>query len=109
MFVKLRYQSHAIFSDDPSRFVAIPVILESVIDRNSCHPNVYAGLQWIAFGIEAQDRRMLRNSVAQQNHINAVVKIFIHLTRWFLSFQFVGNKSAGTFQASTLLRKRRVP
>ena len=108
MFKQLRHQSHAIFPDDPGRFVAVPVIFESVIDGNSCHPNIYAGLQWIAVRIEAQNRRMVCDSVTQQNHINVVVKVLFLLTRWFLSFQFAGNKSARTFRASTYLRKRDV-
>jgi hypothetical protein len=40
MFVKLWHQSHAVFPDDPSRFIAVFVILESVINRHSCHPNI---------------------------------------------------------------------
>ena len=95
MFKQLRHQSHAIFPNDPSRFVAVPVIFESVIDGNSCHPNIYAGLQWIAFRIEAQNRRMLCDSVSQQNHINVVVKVFFLLTRWFHSFQFAGQQKRG--------------
>jgi hypothetical protein len=54
MFVELRHQSHAIFPDDPSRFVAVFVIFESVINGESCHPDVNAGLQWIAFGISCK-------------------------------------------------------
>jgi len=30
---------------------------------------------------------MLRDNVAQQNHINVVVKVLFLLTRWFLPFQ----------------------
>jgi hypothetical protein len=66
------------------------VVFESVIDRNSCHPDIYARLQWIAFRIESQNGRMLCDSVAQENHINVVVKVLSLLTRWFLSFQFSG-------------------
>jgi hypothetical protein len=33
---------------------------------------------------------MLCDSVAQENHINVVVKVLSLLTRWFLSFQFSG-------------------
>ena len=51
MFVKLRHQSHAIFPDDPSRFIAVFVILESVIDWDSRHPDINARLKWIAIGI----------------------------------------------------------
>ena len=102
MFVKLRYESHAIFPDDPSRFVAVPVIFESVIDRNSCHPNIHTRFQRIAFRIEPQNRRMLCDSIAQQNHINVVVKIFFRLTRWFLSFQFVDQQKGGYVQRVSL-------
>ena len=35
---------------------------------------------------------MLCDSVAQQNHINVVVKVLFLLTRWFLSFQFAGQQ-----------------
>src|SRR5436190_14851792 len=52
---------------------------------------------------------MLGSSVFEQDHINIVVEVLFPLTRWFLPFQFAGNKSAGTFRASACLRKRRVP
>ena len=107
MFVKLRHQSHAIFPDDPGRFVAVPVIFESVIDGNSCHPDIYTGLQWIAFRIEPQNRRMLCDSVAQQNHINVVVKISVLLTRWFLSFQFAGQQKRGYVPSVSLFAQER--
>src|SRR5206468_6425393 len=45
MFVKLWHQAHAIFPDDPSRLVAVFVILESVIDWDSCHADIDARLQ----------------------------------------------------------------
>ena len=90
MFVKLRHQSHAIFADDPGRFVAVFVIFKPMIDRYSRHAHIHAGLQWIAFGIEPQNRRMLCHSVLQQNHINVVVKVLFLLTRWFLRLQFAG-------------------
>lgn len=89
MFIKLWHQSHAVFPDDPSRFVAVFVILESMIDRNSRHSNINAGLQQIAFGIKPQNRRMLCDRVLQQNHINIVVKVLFLSTRWFLRFQIV--------------------
>jgi len=92
MFVKLRHQSHAIFPDNPGRFVAVLVIFESVIDRNSCHPNIDARLQRIAFGVEPEDRRMLGNSVFEQDHINVVVKVLFLLTLWFLPFQFAAQQ-----------------
>ena len=97
MFKQLRHQSHAIFPDDPGRFVAVLVIFESVIDRNACHPNIYTRLQRIALWIEPQNRRMLRDSIFEQDNINIVVEILFLLTRWFLPFQFAGNKSADTF------------
>ena len=108
MFVKLRHESHAIFPDNPSRFVAVFVIFESMIDRNSCHPHIHTRLQGIAFRVEPQDRRMLRDSVFEQDHINIVVKVLVLLTRWFLPFQFAGNKSADTFEAPASLRKSRI-
>ena len=90
MLVKLWHQSHAVFPDDPSRFVAVFVIFESMTDRNSCHPNIHTRLQRIAFWIEPENRRMLRDSVFEQDHINIVVKALFLLTRWFLPFQFAG-------------------
>ena len=42
---------------------------------------------------------MLRDSVFEQDHINVVMKVLFLLTRWFLPFQFAGNKSADTFEA----------
>ena len=74
MFVKLGHQPHAIFPNDPSRFIAVFVIFESVIDRNSCHADVNAWLQQVAFGIQPQNGRMLRDGVAQQNYVNVMVK-----------------------------------
>jgi hypothetical protein len=94
MFVKLRHESHAIFPDDPGRFVAVLVIFESVIDRNACHPNIYTRLQRIALWIEPQNRRMLRHSVVEQDHINVVVEVLFLLTLWFLLLQFAGQQKA---------------
>ncbi len=108
MFVKLRHESHAVFPDNPSRFVALFVIFESMVDWNSCHPHIHTRFQRIAFGVEPQDRRMLRDSVFEQDHINVVVKVLFLLTRWFLPFQFAGNKSANTFLAPASLRKSRM-
>jgi hypothetical protein len=65
MFVKLRHESQAVFPDNPSRFVAVFVIFESMVDWNSGHPDIDARLQRIAFGIKAQDRRMFCDSIAQ--------------------------------------------
>ena len=45
---------------------------------------------------------MLRDSVFEQDHINVVMKVLFLLTRWFLPFQFTGNKSADTFEASPI-------
>ena len=79
-----------------------------MVDRDSCHPNIDTRLQRIAFRINAQDRRMLRDSVFEQDHINIVVKVLVLLTRWFLPFQFAGNKSADTFEAPASLCKSRI-
>jgi len=65
MFVKLRHESQAVFPDNPSRFVAVFVIFESMVDWNSRHPDIDARLQRIAFRIKAQDRRMFCDSIAQ--------------------------------------------
>jgi hypothetical protein len=79
-----------------------------MVDWNSRHPDIDARLQRIAFRIEPQDRRMLRDSIFEQDHINAVMKVLFLLTRWFLPFQFAGNKSADTFEAPSSLRKSRI-
>ena len=92
MFVKLRHESHAVFPNDPSRFVGVLVIFESMVDRNSRHPDIDARLQRITFRIETHDRRMLRDSVFEQDHINVVMKVLFLLTRWFLPFQFAGKQ-----------------
>ena len=102
MLVKLWHESDAVVPDNPRRFVAISVIFESVIDWNSRHPHVDAWLERIAFPIEAQDRRMLCDSVFQQDHIYVMVKVLFFLTRWFFPFQFAGQQSANTFQASPI-------
>ena len=73
-----------------------------MVNRNSRHPDIDARLQRIAFRIKAQDRRMLRDSVFEQNHINIVVKVLFLLTRCFLPFQFAGQTSADTFEASPI-------
>jgi len=74
MLVKLWHQSHAIFPHDPGGFIAVFVIFESVIDWNSCHSDVNAWLQRVAFGIQPQNGRMLRDGIAQQNYVNVMVK-----------------------------------
>ena len=51
---------------------------------------------------------MLRDSIFEQDHINVVMKVLFLLTRWFLPFQFAGNKSADTFEAPASLRKSRM-
>ena len=79
-----------------------------MVDWNSRHPDIDARLQWIAFRIKAQDRRMLRDSIFEQDYINAVMKVLFLLTRWFLPFQFAGNKSADTFEAPASLCKSRI-
>ena len=79
-----------------------------MVDWNSRHPDIDARLQRIAFRIEAQDRRMLRDSVFEQDHINVVMKVLFLPTRWFLPFQFAGNKSADTFEAPASLCKNRI-
>ena len=48
---------------------------------------------------------MLRDSVFEQDHINVVMKVLFLLTRWFLPFQFAGNKSADTFEASPIAQE----
>jgi hypothetical protein len=63
-----------------------------MVDRNSRHPDIDARLQRIAFGVKAQDRRVLSDSVFEQDHINVVMKVLFPLTRWFLPFQFAGEQ-----------------
>jgi hypothetical protein len=63
-----------------------------MVDWNSRHPDIDARLQRIAFGVKAQDRRVLSDSVFEQDHINVVMKVLFPLTRWFLPFQFAGEQ-----------------
>jgi hypothetical protein len=109
MFVKLRHQSHTIFPDNPSRFVPGFVIFEPMIDRNSCHPNVYAGLQRIAFRIEPQNRRMLSHSVVEQDHINVVVEVLFPLTLWFRLLQFAGQQKRGYVRSARVSAQKGAP
>ena len=74
MLVKVWHQAYAVLPHDPSRFIAVFVILESVIDWDSCHADIDARLEWIAFGIQPQNRRMLCDGITQQNHVDVVVK-----------------------------------
>jgi hypothetical protein len=74
VLVQLRHQSHTIFSDYPSGFVAVFVIFEPVIDREPCHADIDTRLQRISVGIDAHNGRMFCNSVFQQNYIYVVVK-----------------------------------
>jgi hypothetical protein len=63
------------------------VIFESVIDWNPCHPDIHARFQRIAVWIEPQNRRMFCDTVAEENHINIVVKVFFFLKGWVLPVQ----------------------
>ena len=74
MFEQLRHQSNSIFSDNPSGFVTVFVILESVINRNAGHADVNARFKRIAVWIEPQNGRMFGDRVIEQNHVNVVVK-----------------------------------
>jgi hypothetical protein len=106
MLVKLWHQSQTVFSDHPGRFVTVFMIFKSMVDRNSCHPNIHARLQRISFRVKPYYGAVLCNSVAQQNHINTVVKVLFLLTRWFLPFQLEGQqKDLETFGVSANLRK----
>jgi hypothetical protein len=87
MFVKLGHQSHTVFPDDPSGFVTVFVILESVIYCEPCHSDINAGLQRITSRIQQRNRTMFRDSVVQQNHINVVVKRLFFLEPCRLPFQ----------------------
>ena len=51
MLVKLLHQSHTIFLDDPSRFIAVFVIFESVINGESCHPTSMQGFRGSHLGL----------------------------------------------------------
>ena len=109
MFVKLWHQPHAIFPHDPGRFITVFVIFESVIDWNSCHPDVNAWLQRVAFGIQPQNGRMLCDSIAQQNHVNVMVKPFVSseaVVSWFSSCREINNTSR--FSAAPRLLKNRM-
>ena len=69
------------------------MVFESMIDRNTCHANVHAGLQRIPLGIEPQNSRMLCDIVVEKNYINVVVKARLLPTRSFLPFHFKGTKA----------------
>jgi hypothetical protein len=56
------------------------VIFEPVVNWNSCHANVNAGLQWVPFRIQPYNGRMLRDGIAQQNYVNVMVKSLFFLT-----------------------------
>src|SRR6266498_557223 len=109
VLVKLWHQSHSIFPDDPSRFVAVFVIFESVIDRESCHSDVNAGLQRIAFRVQLQNGRMLCDGVAQQNHINVMVKRLFVLRPSCLPFQFAKNYIMPTNSERRIRRQTSTP
>ena len=70
-----------------------------MVDWNSCHPDIDARLQRIAFRIEAQDRRMLRDSVFEQDHVNVVVKRPLPSEALVSSVSIRRQKSADTFEA----------
>jgi hypothetical protein len=62
---------------------------ETVINWQSGHPDMHARLQWIALGIEPQNRCVLSNSILKQDHINAVMTLnsdAILLTSLFVHF-----------------------
>ena len=63
------------------------MIFESVIDWQSGHADIDAGLQGIMVGIQPQNGRMLSDSIAQENHVDVMVKRLFLLTRWSLNFQ----------------------
>jgi len=78
MLVKFWHQPQPVFLHHPSRLVAVLVVFESVIDRESGHPDVNTRFERIAFGIEPQNGRMFGDCVIEQNHVDVVVK------GWFL-------------------------
>ena len=56
--VELGQEADPVFLHYPGRFVAMLVILETVLNRQSGYPNVDARLRRIAFRIKTQDRAM---------------------------------------------------
>src|SRR5208282_6106749 len=54
--VQLRDQAETVFSYDPGRFLSSLVILEALLDRQSCHADVNAWLCWLAIRVQTQDR-----------------------------------------------------
>ena len=104
MFVELWHQSDPVFPDDPGGFVAVLVVFESVINPDSGHPNIDAGLRCIAFRIQPNDGRVLGDSIAEQNHIHVVMKRLFLLGRASLRFQSAGASSALLIDWSALLR-----
>jgi hypothetical protein len=80
MFVKLWHQAQAVFPEDPSRFIAVFVIFQSLINGNPRHTNVNAGFRLLAFRIEPQNRRMLENGRIEENDVDAVMQ-FLAMTQ----------------------------
>src|SRR5689334_18353482 len=74
MLVHPGQQSNTVFPDQPSRLVSILMILESMIDRQSCHSNVDNRLGWIALRIALQNGPILQRSFREQNDVHAVMK-----------------------------------
>ncbi len=74
MLVKLWHQSLPIFFDHPSRFVAVLMIFKSVLDGNAGHSNVDARFGWLTLWVEPQNGGMFGGGIAQQDHVNVVVK-----------------------------------
>ena len=91
VFVKLWHQAHAIFPHDPGRFIAVFVILESVIDWDSCHADIDARLEWIAFGIQPQNRRMSCDGITQQKSRRRCGETLVPSETFCSSFSFKRN------------------
>jgi len=71
------------------------MIFEPMIDWNSRHPDIHTRLQRIAFRIEPQDRRMLSDSVFEQDHVHIVMKVLFLPTRWLCPFHFRRQQKRG--------------
>ena len=72
--MQLRHQADAVLSYDPGRFLSVLVILEALLDQQSCHADVNAWLSRLAIRVQTQDRWMPKHGWVEEDHVNAVVK-----------------------------------
>src|SRR5206468_4239549 len=74
MLEKFRQQSDTVPLDHPGRFIAVAMVLEPMLHRQSGHSDVNAGFVWVAIGIKAVHQTVLQNRVVEKNNVNVVMK-----------------------------------